>query len=63
MEIKAIRHLSLQATREFVGYGAGATFTNIDATHWEVSYNRGASHDVIAFMNGPSIDATDFIFL
>ena len=26
-------------------YGAGATFTNIDATHWEVNYNGGASHD------------------
>ena len=34
----------------FVGYGAGASFTNIDATHWQVNYNGGASHDVITFM-------------
>jgi Ca2+-binding RTX toxin-like protein len=29
----------------FVGYGPGATFTNIDATHWQVNYNGGASHE------------------
>ena len=34
----------------FVGYGAGASFTNIDATHWQVNFNGGASHDVITFM-------------
>jgi Ca2+-binding RTX toxin-like protein len=48
---------------QFVGYGAGATFTNIDATRWEVNYNSGASHDVITFLNGASIDATDFSFV
>jgi len=47
----------------FVGYGGGATFTNIDATHWQVNYNGGASHDVITFMNGASIDPTDFAFM
>jgi Ca2+-binding RTX toxin-like protein len=47
---------------QFVGYGAGATFTNIDATHWQVNYNSGASHDVITFMNGASIDPTDYSF-
>ena len=26
---------------QFVGYGAGATFTNIDATHWQVNFNGG----------------------
>ena len=25
----------------FVGYGAGATFTQNDATHWEINYNGG----------------------
>ena len=40
---------------QFVGYGAGATFTNIDATHWQVNFNGGASHEVIAFSNGASI--------
>ena len=46
----------------FVGYGAGASFTNIDATHWQVNYNGGASHDVITFINGATIDASDFLF-
>jgi len=48
---------------QFVGYGAGATFTNIDATHWQVNYNGGLSHDIITFANAAPIDATDFIFL
>jgi Ca2+-binding RTX toxin-like protein len=47
---------------QFVGYGPGATFTNIDATRWQVNYNSGASHEVITFLNGASIDATDFSF-
>jgi Ca2+-binding RTX toxin-like protein len=47
---------------QFVGYGAGATFTNIDATHWQVNYNSGASHEIITFSNGAAIDATDFLF-
>ena len=46
----------------FVGYGAGASFTNIDATHWQVNYNGGASHDVITFSNAAAIDASDFLF-
>jgi hypothetical protein len=60
----------LQATAQqqaipckFVGYGPGATFTNIDPTHWQVNYNGGSSHDIITFANAASIDATDFIFL
>jgi trimeric autotransporter adhesin len=47
----------------FFGYGAGATFTQNDATHWQVNYNGGASHDVITFMNGASIDASDVVFV
>jgi trimeric autotransporter adhesin len=46
----------------FVGYGAGASFTNIDATHWQVNFNGGAAHDVIAFLNGATIDPSDFLF-
>jgi Ca2+-binding RTX toxin-like protein len=46
----------------FSGYGGGATFTNIDATHWQVNYNGGASHDIITFANAASIDASDFLF-
>jgi Ca2+-binding RTX toxin-like protein len=48
----------------FVGYGVGATFTNIDATHWQVNYNpgMGLQHDIITFSNGASIDPSDFTF-
>jgi trimeric autotransporter adhesin len=46
----------------FVGYGSGATFTNVDPTHWQVNYNNGASHEVITFMNGAPIHASDFVF-
>jgi Ca2+-binding RTX toxin-like protein len=47
---------------QFVGYGAGATFTNVDATRWQVNFNGGASHEVITFMNGATIDASDVLF-
>jgi Ca2+-binding RTX toxin-like protein len=47
----------------FVGYGAGATFTNVDTTHWQVNYNGGASHDVITLLNGAAIDPSDFLFV
>jgi hypothetical protein len=48
----------------FVGYGAGATFTNIDATHWQINYSvgMGTSHETITFLNGASIDQTDVLF-
>jgi serralysin len=46
----------------FVGYGAGATFSNIDSTHWQVNYNSGTQHDFITFSNGATIDAGDFSF-
>ena len=47
----------------FVGYGAGATFTDIDTTHWEVNYNGGALHEIITFNNAASIDPGDFTFI
>ena len=47
---------------QFVGYGPGATFTQNDATHGQVDYNGGTSHEVITFMNGASIDPTDVLF-
>ena len=28
---------------QFIGYGAGATFTNIDPTHWQVNFNGNMS--------------------
>jgi serralysin len=47
---------------QFVGYGPGATLTQNDATHWQVNYNGGLSHEVITFMNGASIHASDYVF-
>jgi Ca2+-binding RTX toxin-like protein len=48
---------------QFVGYGGGATFTNIDTTHWQVNYNGGSSHDIITIMNGAQIHASDMVFV
>ena len=50
---------------QFVGYGAVGLvgFQQIDPMHWQVVYNGGASADVITFLNGAAIDATDFIFV
>jgi peroxidase len=46
----------------YLGYDAGATLTNVDGTHWQVNFNGGASHEIITFMNGASIDASDVLF-
>jgi trimeric autotransporter adhesin len=47
----------------FIGFGAGATFTNINAMHWQVNYNGNTSHDVITLSNGAAVDQTDVIFM
>jgi Ca2+-binding RTX toxin-like protein len=47
----------------FFGYGAGATFTSVNATLWQVNYNGGASHDFITFSNGAPVDASDYSFI
>ena len=47
----------------FVGYGEGATFTNVDANRWQVTYNDGDSQEIITISNGASIDASDFVFV
>jgi Ca2+-binding RTX toxin-like protein len=49
---------------QFVGYSM-ATFTNIDLTHWQVNYNlgMGVQHEIITFLNGASIDPTDYSFI
>jgi len=46
----------------FIGYDAGATFTQNDATHWQITYNGGSSIETITFLNSASIHATDFLF-
>ena len=48
---------------QFVGYGPGASFTNIDATHWQVNFNGGSSHEIITFSNAASIIGNDFVFV
>jgi Ca2+-binding RTX toxin-like protein len=48
---------------QFSGYGVGATFTNIDATRWQVNYNAGADHDIITFANAAAIDPSDYSFI
>jgi Ca2+-binding RTX toxin-like protein len=47
----------------FSGYGAGADFTYIDATHWQVNYNVYTQHDVITFSNGAGIHVNDVLFV
>jgi Ca2+-binding RTX toxin-like protein len=47
----------------FVGYGAGATFTNINATQWQVNYNGDLAHEIVTFANGAVIDSSDYIFV
>jgi type VI protein secretion system component Hcp len=48
---------------QFVGYGAGATLSQNDATHWQVNFNGGASHEVITFLNGAAIQQSDVVFV
>jgi Ca2+-binding RTX toxin-like protein len=50
-------------TLRFTGYGAGATLTQNDATHWQINFNGGASHEVITLLNGASITAFDVVFV
>ena len=47
----------------FFGYGAGATFTQNDATHWQVNFNGGTQHELITFMSGASIHPSDVVFV
>ena len=37
--------------------------TNIDATHWQINYNGGASHEIITFSNAAPVHPSDFIFV
>ena len=46
----------------FEGSGAGATFTNINTTQWQVNYNSGSAHEIINFANGAIINSSDFLF-
>lgn len=51
---------------EFVNYGTaaqGATFTQIDTSHWSINSADGAVHDVIVLVDHPTVTATDYLFL
>jgi Ca2+-binding RTX toxin-like protein len=45
----------------FAGYGPGATFTNLDATHWRIDF--AGMQEVITFSNGASVHPSDFAFV
>jgi Ca2+-binding RTX toxin-like protein len=45
----------------FEGYGVGATFTQLDATHWQII--DGPLTETITFTNAPAIDPSDFFFV
>ena len=55
--------LLLVLCRFFQGFGAGATFTQVDATHWQINYNNDTQHEIITFSNAPAINAQDFTFI
>ena len=44
----------------FVGYGPGATFVQLDDTHWSI--DSAAFHEVITFQNASLIHSSDVIF-
>ena len=51
---------------QFFGYGfasQGATFTQVDATHWSINSADDAVHDVVTFSNAPTIAPSDVTFL
>jgi Ca2+-binding RTX toxin-like protein len=50
---------------EFVGYGTaaqGATFTEVDATHWTINSADGAVHETLTLANGAPIHPGDYFF-
>ena len=48
---------------QFFGYGlAGATFTQVDATHWQITSADGTIQDAITIANGAAITADDYAF-
>ena len=48
---------------EFVGYGPGATFVQLDATHWQVNSGDGMTHETITLQNGAAVHASDVLFV
>ena len=48
---------------QFADYGPGAALTQTDATHLQVDYNDGASHDIITVANAATIHLSDYHFV
>jgi Ca2+-binding RTX toxin-like protein len=48
---------------EFVGYGPGATFVQLDAFNWQVNSGDGLVHEVITLQNGAPVHPSDVLFL
>ena len=48
---------------EFVGYGPGATFVQLDAMHWQVNSGDGTTHETITLQNGAAVHASDVLFV
>ena len=50
----------------FSGYGTapeGATFTQVDATHWSINSADGQAQDVVTFTNAAAIHVSDYLFV
>jgi len=50
----------------FEGYGTaetGATFIQIDSTHWQINSADGVVHDTITLLNGAPVQTGDFLFV
>ena len=48
---------------EFVGYGPGATFVQIDGTHWQVNSGDGLTHETITLQNAAAVHQSDVLFV
>jgi hypothetical protein len=51
---------------QFIGYGTaaqGATFLQIDSTHWLITSADNTIHDVITLSNCASVHASDYVFV
>src|SRR5262249_51045366 len=50
----------------FTGFGvavAGATFSQLDATHWQIHSSLDGHNEIITLQNGATVDPSDFVFL
>jgi Ca2+-binding RTX toxin-like protein len=50
----------------FAGYGTsggGASFVQLDATHWQINSADGTIHDTITLSNSASVDVSDWLFV